>query len=139
MPPPAALVPPVLVPPPLVPAPVPEPAVGAPALLSGVPLAGVNIVFTPVESVITVVVPATAPRRVTPAVDAFVVLLVVDCCVTAPDGATIRGTGPSGMMQFTSRSEQNSGMVVRSVESAPSEAPLQEAASVAAMKLIAIE
>jgi hypothetical protein len=84
-----------------------------------VPAGGVTTVVTP-EAVVggittTGVRPAGAPVAVEGVV-VGVVVLPEDAGVPPP--VTTRGEPPSGRTQFTSRLEQKSGMVVRSVESA---------------------
>jgi GST-like protein len=104
-----------------------------------VPTGGVITVVTPevvVGGITTGVRPAGAPI----AAEGVVVGGAVDAGVPPP--VTTRGVPPSGSTQFTSRLEQKSGIVVRSVESAartlPDRAVPQSAAAAAETAIVAI-
>ncbi|MDB5901226.1 MAG: hypothetical protein JWM26_104, partial [Betaproteobacteria bacterium] len=105
-----------------------------------VPTGGVITVVTPevvVGGITTGVRPAGAPVA---AEGVVVVGGAVDAGVPPP--VTTRGVPPSGSTQFTSRLEQKSGIVVRSVESAartpPDSAMAQSAAAAAEAAIVAI-
>jgi GST-like protein len=106
-----------------------------------VPTGGVTTVVTP-EAVVGGMTTGVRPAGAPAAAEGVVVVVVIPDDAGVPPPVTTRGEPPSGSTQFTSRFEQKSGMVVRSVDSAASavftSAVTDSAAKAAEMALKAI-